>query len=365
MARKPLTPDEIQAREVEKAALNATKRGYTKHKTSATEPVNQNAMEETTQNNNVTENTVNTATEPVQTTEPVKTETVVAPTTQSGGDTNVSLDKNVYRAFSGNVKQRDYSTVKLDPNLASREIPEVEGIGGGAAAQPDAQKLLDTPTKPAETQNLAQQMQEQTGANQLSPAEQDQAATMAVDVALGFYDKLHWVMRSVGKISDRRLNKMRLNNEIDLNVEIAPETEESDSLSLGGFVKQINEDIDKTIVVSEEFKAAVRPPMERLAKKYGIGIGDGTYLAIKFGEDIAVKGAIMIGLRNTVNDVITHHSKIYKDAYAAHMEQVRKVAEAEARAAAAEKKAAAMENANNSTATVTPAVTTNPEEVKP
>jgi hypothetical protein len=313
MGRKPLSDDQRAQREAEKIALQATKKTYIK-KNATTPQTNNTVMEQP----NPTPESTNTASVDAN---PVVTETVkpvesnpapvvaenIAQSTQNTATTGKT--GSGFKVFNGTVKHRDYSTPKIDISLANTEIPEANNGVNVIAQAPDAQTLLNknatTPAAP-----LNQQMQEQTGFNQLTPGEQQQSAAMAVDIALGAYDKLHMVARYMAKVSDTKMQEMERKGEIDTNMVVVPPSPETNNepITIRGFVSQINSDIDREIVVSEDFKTAVRPAMERMAAKYGIGATDGVYLAYKFSEDIATKGAICYQFKKTVNQVIKDFS---------------------------------------------------------
>lgn len=346
MGRKPLSEEERNKRAAEKEAQMATKRTYNKQ----TPIMETNTTPDNNTPVNENNNTVNETTPQTETTNPV-VETPVQTTSVQETAQEIKV-----KPFAGKMKERSYSTVKIDTSLLNRDIPEVGGMtDSGASNQPNASEILNKPINNNEGANpTATVVAEQTGFNKLSPSEQDQASKMAADLFLGAYEKGHVLAQQVCTVSDRRLNKMKLNNEIDLDIEIAPETKTENAMTLGGFVNQINTNIKSELVVTEEFKSEVREPLQRLAKKMGIGVSDEWYVIGKFGMDIAQKGAIVVGLRNTINDMLSHYSKQYKDAYAAHVEAQRQIHEANERVLAAEKRAAELEAKANEKASTKP-----------
>jgi hypothetical protein len=341
MGRKPLTPDEIAEREAQKAAQQSTKRVINKKNSVTSNP--------TVMETNNPQNT-DTSSEPVNT-QPVVTEAateVVQPTVQANTtvahptDTTVAKPVNTgtkkpFKPFVGAPVARSYSTPPIDQSLLNTEIPEANFGGPSGPPVVNAQELLNKPAQPAA--NLAEQTREKTGYNALPPDQQKQTSATAVDIALSVYEKIHAGARKLIKAKEEPLLEMHRKNEIDLGAIVIPEGPEQQAVNLYGFVQQVNKDIDQVITVSPDFKEDVRPYLERVFAKYGIGASDEAYLLVKFGDDIATKSFMGYGLMKTVKETVNSFKEHHMGTQAAIQAEAQRIAdEREAVKKAAEEK---------------------------
>lgn len=337
MARRELTEAEKEERRIAKEEMQATRRPYNKK----TEP-NQNNMEgdkntntENQENtNNGTNNTDtnnNTESNQGQNTNPVNTE---EKTTNTGsGDNSNFQPQTGWKPFGGNKIERDYSTPKIDQNLLNTPIPEVDITSQTPTTETSTdilkKPITDTnvsgpgtvqPTqKPAEIKPIVSDW------NTLSPDEQKNAAAQTTDMVLGVYDKLHYFGRLAIKVDDEEIIEAHNDDLIDMRAPTVENDEDPEKeVSIQDFWKDFNKQVDERFVVSDQFKAAVRPPMERLCMKYGLGASDGIFLAFKFGEDAATKIAMLVGFKKTVNSMKEHFEKQHSKFKAAVDKEVRK-----------------------------------------
>lgn len=272
-------------------------------------------MVDNAQTNPETNNTTNT--EPANTTPNV--ETTAANQTPAGSNSEPVTAKTTgnYKAFAGKVINRSYSTPVIDPSLTGVEIPEANyGAPKVESAMSAADELKKNMNANPNQTPLHQQMQQQTGFNALPTAEQNAAASLTADLILEGYDLAHIAARNFTKMPKEKLEEMHRENKINIGVlMIAPTAENPEGGTLLDVVEQINDTVEKTIVVSEEFKTKVRPPLERLCAKYGLGTGDAVYVAGLFIKDAGQKAMVCFGIKKSINQLIAHQSKQYIDIY--------------------------------------------------
>lgn len=275
------------------------------------------------------------------TTEPAKTETTTTNQTPAGSINEPAKTQstgNGFKVFKGNMINRGYSTPKIDMSLANVDIPEASyGHVKPETAQNAAQNLEKTISQ-ANTTNtppLHQQINEQTGFNQLPTAEQNAAASLSVELLFEGYDGLHAAARWFIKPSKDKLQQMTAENKINLDKIIVPETATQDALTVGLLVDQVCVQVDREIVVKPEFKDKIRAPLERLCAKYGLGASDAMFVGAMVAKDVATKGAMAYGLKKTLNQVLDIYSKqhinefeIGQAAIRAHEDQLNKQNEA-------------------------------------
>jgi hypothetical protein len=92
---------------------------------------------------------------------------------------------------------------------------------------------------------------------------------------------------------------------LDLSMQI-PVTDTGDTMSVGEFVAQYNEQSANALEYDKEFGYKVRPAMIRVFMKRGWGMTDEQFLLYMFGKDIAVKVGIMFQLKKTINGTLRY-----------------------------------------------------------
>ena len=98
---------------------------------------------------------------------------------------------------------------------------------------------------------------------------------------------------------------------IDLQ-EIIPVTENGDTMSVGEFIGQFNEQSVEALKYDQDFGIKVRPAMIRVFMKKGWGMSDEQFLMYMFGKDMAIKVGIMYQLKKSINSTISTLEKAHK-----------------------------------------------------
>jgi hypothetical protein len=128
------------------------------------------------------------------------------------------------------------------------------------------------------------------------------AAKQAAQMIIQGYEWAHGLANNALKISEKKLNQLQAEGEINLNAMI--DYEYGRRMRAGEFFQIYNEQVGNVLTVSEEFKEETLPVLERVLAKRGIGLTDEQYLMYLFGKDIAAKSIIFFQQKATLNMMI-------------------------------------------------------------
>jgi hypothetical protein len=137
--------------------------------------------------------------------------------------------------------------------------------------------------------------------SELDGKEKAMGAKMMVEMTLDIYEKGCSFLGKIPQISEEKIDRLIAEGEIDENIQIPTD---SGNLGIKEFANEYNEGIKDAFIVSDEFKEKVKPPLERVFKKRGVGMTDEQLLLYYFGMDIATKGFHVISLKRTANNII-------------------------------------------------------------
>lgn len=229
-------------------------------------------------------------------------------TSQPSSDSGIVGDGtfNDYNPFSENVVERDYATPKTAVGVTD-EIEEPSFV------PPSYEDIIAERTQAEEVQ-----MQQDSPFNNPNPAMNDLddrekriACESLVDTILDAYEQAHQYAQYFVKVDEEELMQKQAEGKIDLSMQI-PVAENGDTMSLGEFVAQYNEQSTTAIKYDKEFGYKVRPAMVRVFMKRGWGMTDEQFLLYMFGKDIAVKVGMIYSLKKTINSTITIFEKATK-----------------------------------------------------
>jgi len=128
------------------------------------------------------------------------------------------------------------------------------------------------------------------------------AAKQAAQMIIQGYEWAHGFANNGLKISERKLNQLQAEGEINLNAMISYEY--GKTMRAGEFFQVYNQQVTNVLTVSDEFKEEVTPVLERVLAKRGIGLTDEQYLIYLFGKDIAAKSVLFFQHRATLNHML-------------------------------------------------------------
>jgi hypothetical protein len=137
--------------------------------------------------------------------------------------------------------------------------------------------------------------------SELDGKEKTMGAKMMAEMTLDLYEKGCGLLGKLPEISEGKLDRLIAEGEIDPNIEIPTE---SGSLGVKEFASEYNDSIKDAFSVSDEFKEKVKPPLERVFKKRGIGMTDEQLLMYYFATDFGAKGVQAFMLRKTANGIL-------------------------------------------------------------
>ena len=236
-------------------------------------------------------------------------------------DDSASVGEGTFADFNPlmeNVVERDYSTPKVasgvvedieEPSFVPPSyediVAEKEGIDGGGE-EPFSENPFDNPN-PA--------------LNDLDNKDKKIACESLVDTCLDAYEQLHKYAQYVVKVDEDALMEKQAQGKIDLQ-EIIPVTENGDTMSVGEFIGQFNQQSVEALKYDQDFGMKVRPAMIRVFMKKGWGMSDEQFLMYMFGKDIAIKVGIMYQLKKSINSTIATLEKAHKRKQSADYTQV-------------------------------------------
>jgi hypothetical protein len=137
--------------------------------------------------------------------------------------------------------------------------------------------------------------------SELDGKEKTMGAKMMAEMTLDLYEKGCGFLGKLPEISEGKLDRLIAEGEIDPNIEIPTE---AGSLGVKEFAREYNDSIKDAFSVSDEFKEKVKPPLERVFKKRGIGMTDEQLLMYYFATDFGAKGVQAFMLRKTANGIL-------------------------------------------------------------
>jgi hypothetical protein len=137
--------------------------------------------------------------------------------------------------------------------------------------------------------------------SELDGKEKTMGAKMMVEMTIDLYEKGCGLLGKLPEISESKLDRLIAEGDIDADIQIPTE---SGDLGVKDFAREYNDSIRDAFSVSDEFKEKVKPPLERVFKKRGIGMTDEQLLMYYFATDLGAKGVQAFMLRKTANGIL-------------------------------------------------------------
>ena len=179
------------------------------------------------------------------------------------------------------VNEKEYTkhNVKVNPNDFNTDIPEPSftppPMTGGLTQE-------EKSSKPKEKEPFNPQVKD------MSKKDKQMASKRVADMCMTAYKWLNKFADSQLQFDERKIAKMEMEGEIDLNVEIP--ISPTVSMSAGEFIQEYNEQSKNTIVVTKEFEDEVMPVLIDVLEEEGITMTKKQELAYLIGKDVAIKG---------------------------------------------------------------------------
>ena len=137
----------------------------------------------------------------------------------------------------------------------------------------------------------------------LEQSERKDSAKFVAKLVLDGYEMLNALANNLVTVSEDKLKKQAMEGEIDLSLQV-PFDMNGNTISVGEFVAEYNQQAGETFKVDPEFRKDIEPVMIRVFEKRGIGLTDEQYLMVAFGKDIAIKAITGIQMKRTINGFI-------------------------------------------------------------
>lgn len=199
-----------------------------------------------------------------------------------------------FNPLDESVKERSYTKPNIDASLLEGDLdeptfeaPSFEDMGG-----PDMGGAPESEPDAFANPQL----------NDLSDKDKRYATAQMVDTVLDGYERLTGMANNIVQIPDDKVTQMVASGELNPNLRI-PIDAMGNTVSVPEFVQEFNEQTEEAITTSEEFKEKVRPAMNRVFAKRGIGMTDEQYLLYHFGVDLTTKAITVVSLRRQVNGI--------------------------------------------------------------
>ena len=212
---------------------------------------------------------------------------------------------NHHNPFEESVVEREYATPKVAEGVVDDIIepsfvpPSYEDLvqerQGGNPQDGYSENPFDNPNPQV---------------NDLDDKDKKVACESLVDTCLDAYEQLHKYAQHIVKVDEEELLQKQAEDKIDLE-QIIPVTE-TDSMSVGEFIGQFNEQSKTALAYDQDFGIKVRPAMVRVFMKKGWGMSDEQFLMYMFGKDIAIKVGIMYSLNKSIKSTISTLEKVHK-----------------------------------------------------
>jgi hypothetical protein len=210
-----------------------------------------------------------------------------------------------YNPFADAVVERDYSTPKTASGV-TEEIEEPSFVPPSyediVSERNQAEDLASQQDSPFSNPNPAM--------NELDEREKRIACESLVDTCLDAYEQAHRFAQHIIKVDEEDLLQRQAEGKIDLSTQI-PVAENGDTMSIGEFIGQYNEQSANALKYDKEFGVKVRPAMIRVFIKRGWGMTDEQFLLYMFGKDIAIKLGMMYSLNKTIKSTLTTFEKAH------------------------------------------------------
>jgi hypothetical protein len=205
------------------------------------------------------------------------------------------------------MKTKDYASHGGDP---TKTTPNSNASGGGGGSNnPPNTNTVSTGDAGGSGQTNSNTTTSPVVEGVKTPEQVKTEAEQFVKLLLRGYDKLHAVGRWAGKMDPNDLMLLHQKRKIDLDYNLPLGT---GVIGLRKFFSDYNLQIDEDIVVTDDFKRDITPPLERIAIKRGWGLGDEGTVMLLLAEDLGTKVALLYGLKKTCNMVLDSCMQIMK-----------------------------------------------------
>ena len=137
----------------------------------------------------------------------------------------------------------------------------------------------------------------------LGKKDTEMAAGHMAKLIIQGYEWMHQLANKGLQVSEKKLNKLQAEGEINLNAMI--DYDYGKKIRAGDFFVEYNQQVSNVLTVSQDFKDEATPLLEKVLAKRGIGMTDEQMLMFVFGKDIAAKSMIFFQQKAQMNHMLS------------------------------------------------------------
>lgn len=160
--------------------------------------------------------------------------------------------------------------------------------------------------------------------NELGEKEKRIAASQTVDMVLAFYENAHQWVKGIAKVNETKIIELERKGLID-PTDTLPVDHDGTKITARELVHGTNQAIDEVLTPDPTFSGKVREPMIREFSKRGWALTDMQYIMIAFGQDIATKTAMIVGVRKNMSSILDIYKEQQKERKSFEREKVNSV----------------------------------------
>ncbi len=142
------------------------------------------------------------------------------------------------------------------------------------------------------------------GEPELSEAEKNQRTKSMVEALIRGYEDINKLAGWIVKPNEKKIIGKIQAGELDGETRIRIGFDDPTGHNIGEIIQDANARIDETMVVTDKFKRNITPPLERIVKKNNWGISDEALVGELLIRDVAMKGAMLFQLNQSMKQVI-------------------------------------------------------------
>jgi hypothetical protein len=205
------------------------------------------------------------------------------------------------------VKPHDFNPLDEAVNEKPYTTPNVNTSGINLNA-PIEEPRFSAP--PIDKKTIKQQEVKQPKPEPLNPEmkslgkkDTEMASGHMAKIVIQGYEWLHDLGNKGLQISEKKLNRLQADGEINLNAMI--DYDYGKKIRCGDFIQEYNNQTKDLLQVSQEFKDEATPLLEKVFAKRGIGMTDEQMLMFVFAKDIAAKSIMFFQQKSQINMMIS------------------------------------------------------------
>lgn len=212
------------------------------------------------------------------------------------------LPKAAYNPLMDNVNEKPYSTpnVAVTQDQLAFDIPEPiyrpQAISGrqnpyDAIREGMSGSFPEGATSKRDTAPVNPSLKD------LPDSEKKEGAKYVAKMVMDIYEQAHVWMNTTLPISGKKLRKLQLEGQIDLNMPV------TDDATAGQVIDEFNNEVKDALTVDPKWKKETMPVLEEVLAKRGAAMTAEQMLLFQFGKDIGIKTIQYIGIKKQQGEI--------------------------------------------------------------